>query len=54
VILPQFYESSEIHKKYEQYSLFPEGFVYSSDGNKEWLTVEGLEKMVKDLGLMAV
>lgn len=47
VILPQFFESKEAHKKYEKYLSVPEGFVYRSDRNDNWLTGEKLERMIK-------
>jgi UDP-N-acetylglucosamine 4,6-dehydratase/5-epimerase len=47
VILPQFFENKEIHKKYEKYPLVPEGFVYRSDQNDAWLTVKELQKMIQ-------
>jgi len=49
VILPQFIESEEVHKEYNKYSSVPEGFVYRSDTNDQWLTIEGLKKMMEEL-----
>lgn len=49
VILPQFFETIKIHKKYAGYTSVPEGFVYKSDKNKEWLTVNQLQRIIKDL-----
>lgn len=48
VILPQFFESKEVHKEYEKYPFVPKGFVYRSDKNDKWLTTEELRKMVKE------
>jgi UDP-N-acetylglucosamine 4,6-dehydratase len=47
VILPQFFATEGSHKKYDKYSTVPEGFIYKSDVNKEWLTVAQLRKMLK-------
>jgi len=49
VILPQFYETKEVHKKYDNYPSLPEGFAYTSDKNDKILTIEGLRKMLKRL-----
>lgn len=49
VILPQFFERHEIHKKYEGCKPVPEGFIYKSDKNDKWLTQETLQKMVENL-----
>ncbi|MBN1385102.1 MAG: UDP-N-acetylglucosamine 4,6-dehydratase (inverting) [Elusimicrobia bacterium] len=46
VILPQFFETKEFHKKYEKFPSVPEGFIYESDKNDEWLTVKELQKMI--------
>ena len=48
VILPQFFERKEVHRKYNRYSSVPEGFVYRSDENDRWLGVEELQEMLKD------
>jgi len=47
VILPQFFENEEIHKKYDKYPGVPEGFVYRSDSNKKWLTQANLRELLK-------
>lgn len=47
VILPQFFENEKAHKKYDKYPYAKEGFIYSSDKNREWLTVGKLKKMLK-------
>ncbi len=49
VILPQFYESREAHKKYDNLVSLAEGFVYRSDKNSEWFTVEQLKKIIDAL-----
>jgi UDP-N-acetylglucosamine 4,6-dehydratase len=48
VVLPQFFERKEVYKKYEKLQNTPEGFIYSSDTNDDWMTVKGLEEVVKD------
>jgi len=50
VILPQFFETREVHSKYEKYPSLKESFVYRSDQNKQWLKVEDLQTMLKELG----
>ena len=47
-ILPQFFETTEVHKKYEKYQSLPKDFAYRSDNNDRWLTVEELQEMIKD------
>jgi len=47
VILPQFFESEEVHEKYRTYPFVPQGFIYRSDRNQEWLTIEKLQEMIK-------
>ena len=49
VILPQFFESKEVHKKYERYPSVPNGFVYQSDKNDKWLTVQELKEIIKEI-----
>ena len=49
VILPQFYESKELYKKYKKCSSVPEDFIYRSDKNDLWLTVDELKDMVKNI-----
>jgi len=48
VILPQFFETREVHGKYEKCSSLEDGFIYRSDQNKQWLTVEELQKMIEE------
>ena len=45
VILPQFFESPEVHKKYEKLPSVAEGFAYRSDTNEKWLTTTQLQKI---------
>jgi len=47
VILPQFYESPLVHKKYEKCAGVTDGFVYRSDTNEEWITREQLLKLIR-------
>jgi len=49
VILPQFFESTKVQKKYERFPSVPEGFVYRSDKNDEWLDCHQLQEMVEGL-----
>lgn len=46
VILPLFFDSEEIHDKYEKIPLVPKGFSYESDKNKMWLTAKELQKII--------
>ncbi|OGX29408.1 MAG: UDP-N-acetylglucosamine 4,6-dehydratase (inverting) [Omnitrophica WOR_2 bacterium RIFCSPHIGHO2_01_FULL_49_10] len=47
VIMPQFFESEQVRKKYDKYPSVKEGFVYRSDNNEKWVTVAELQKMIK-------
>lgn len=47
-ILPQFFERSEVHRKYERYQSLPGDFTYRSDNNEKWLTVKELQEMIKE------
>jgi len=49
VILPQFFENKDIHKKYDRYLGVPEGFAYRSDTNKEWVPQEKLKEMIEQI-----
>jgi UDP-N-acetylglucosamine 4,6-dehydratase len=49
VILPQFFESKDLYEKYKNCSSVPEGFIYRSDKNDMWLTLDELKDMVKDI-----
>jgi len=48
VILPQFYERRELHKKYEKCPSVSDRFVFRSDKNDTWLTVDKLKKIVRE------
>ncbi len=50
-ILPQFFERTEVHKKYEKCKSVPDSFAFKSDTNEVWLSVEELQEM---LGLKQV
>jgi len=47
VILPQFFGTQKIHKKYSKYKTMPRNFVYRSDTNECWLTVKELQGAIK-------
>lgn len=50
VVLPQFFDKGEdVYKKYENFPILPEGFVYRSDKNDKWLTAYDLRAMIKEL-----
>ena len=49
VILPQFFESGAVRKKYDKHPALKDGFIYRSDKNEEWVTVAKLQKMIKNL-----
>ena len=51
VILPQFFESSKVHKKYEKFPSVAEGFIYRSDTNKKWLSAGELKKIILKKGM---
>ncbi len=51
VMLPHFFETVDVHKKYEKYQPVPEDFLYRSDNNEEWISTEELRKMIMELGL---
>ncbi|MBW7989199.1 MAG: UDP-N-acetylglucosamine 4,6-dehydratase (inverting) [Planctomycetes bacterium] len=46
VVIPQFKVSDKTHDKYEKYDAVPEGFVFSSNLNKKWLSQEELREMI--------
>jgi UDP-N-acetylglucosamine 4,6-dehydratase len=46
VVLPQFIGSETLGKAYAGRQGCPEGFIYRSDLNKEWLDVNGLREMI--------
>jgi UDP-N-acetylglucosamine 4,6-dehydratase (inverting) len=45
IVLPQFMDDSEIRDKYKGAKFLPEGFIYRSDLNKEWVTVKQMQEM---------
>ncbi len=47
VILPQFAERVEVHKKYEPYPLIEQEVAYRSDTNKQWVKAEELQGLLK-------
>lgn len=47
-ILPQFYENAGVHSKYEDMPSVPEGFIYRSDKNDDWLTTEDIKGIVEN------
>lgn len=49
VIIPQFRVSDKTHHKYDKYDSVPDGFIYQSDLNSEWLTQEQLRKVIKGM-----
>lgn len=51
IILPQFFESPVLHRKYERYQFVPDGFVFRSDKNEKWLTQEELRKIISQIQL---
>lgn len=50
-IIPQFFENVYVHKKYRSCESVPEGFVYRSDRNDNWLSTKELQKIIKELTL---
>lgn len=46
VIMPQFFESDRVHKKYDKCESVAEGFVYRSDKNDSWITPEQIRGMI--------
>lgn len=49
VILPQFFVRKGLLEKYKNYPFVPEGFLYRSDKNDMWLTLDELKDMVKNI-----
>ena len=47
VIIAEYVDLKHIHGKYYKYRIPPEGFVYSSDKNKRWLSVSEIKSMIK-------
>jgi UDP-N-acetylglucosamine 4,6-dehydratase len=49
VVLPQFMINSKIFSKFKRRDYLPEGFIYRSDLNKEWLNINKLQNMMQGL-----
>lgn len=49
VILPQFFFRQIVHDVYDKYPSVPENFVFTSDTNQEWLSIEELSKVAETL-----
>jgi len=49
VILPQFEFETKNHQHYINAKKVPEEFIYKSDTNDKWLTIEELKKIIKDM-----
>jgi UDP-N-acetylglucosamine 4,6-dehydratase len=49
VILPQFFGSHKVRKKYDKYPSVPEEFVFRSDVNDMWMSREELRDTIKEL-----
>jgi UDP-N-acetylglucosamine 4,6-dehydratase len=49
VILPQFFESHKVCKKYDKYPSVPEGFVFRSDVNDTRLSQDEIREMLKEM-----
>lgn len=49
VILPAFSMTDHLEEVYRKYKAIPENLIYRSDTNKDWLSVEQLEEMIKGL-----
>ncbi|MBF0485509.1 MAG: UDP-N-acetylglucosamine 4,6-dehydratase (inverting) [Candidatus Omnitrophica bacterium] len=47
IVLPQFMSAEDIFAKFKGGKALPEGFIYRSDLNKDWLNVEHLRTMVR-------
>ncbi|MBN1392343.1 MAG: UDP-N-acetylglucosamine 4,6-dehydratase (inverting) [Sedimentisphaerales bacterium] len=48
VIMPQFFETRNVCKKYDKYPSVPDGFVFRSDVNELWLNQDELREMIKE------
>jgi len=48
IILPQFTALTATETHYAKKQILPEGFVYRSDLNKEWLNIKQLQNMLKE------
>lgn len=49
-ILPQFVFREHLLDEYKKYPKLPEDFIYRSDKNDKWFTVEEMRDMLKDMG----
>lgn len=49
VVLPQFFEKSELREKYKDYPYVPEGFEFCSDTNDQWFNREEFKKVLEGL-----
>lgn len=49
VVLPQFFETKEVHRKYGKCKAVPGDFVYRSDNNEDRLTAAGLNKILNNI-----
>ena len=49
VILPSFCQANKLSKKYEKHKAVSEKFIYRSDKNDQWLSVEELREILKGL-----
>ncbi len=49
VILPSFYAKKDVIDKYKKYPAVQSEFVYRSNQNKKWLTLEEVKKIIKGL-----
>jgi len=49
VILSQFFENKDLYEKYKKCSSVPESFIYRSDKNDKWLTLDELKDIVKNI-----
>ncbi len=47
VVLPQFFETKRVHRKYERYKSLSANSAYRSDNNESWLTIEKLQNILK-------
>lgn len=50
IVLPQFTTLGVIKEKYKGMPTLPDGFIYRSDLNKQWLNVKQLQAMIKGIG----
>ena len=49
VIMPQFFESRKVRRKYDKYPSVLEGFVFQSNVNDMWLSQEELREKIREL-----